>query len=256
MNDEELYLELLNMVNDTFGKVHNEMRSRQMDYDLQKVFRAMELSNDSAACVKQAILDINYEKTAFGHFFIANGYQAGVTRIDVREAMTNYYYGNPIFDEMSHDERLENAKKDALDFLKLFEYEQRLRELLQDKTLVHFIDNQNANSHKKVGKHKTTFAVLPKYQNTITKEILERVIRLKFSNETNIKSRAKICVAAQQMADISYSIASNFGLNCSESYLAEIRRQMTKDSTDKREIETIINDIKKECQSRRYNHRS
>lgn len=251
MNDEELYLELLNMVNDTFGEVHNDMNSRQMDYDLQKVFRSMELSTDPIASVKNAILSIDYEKTAFGHYFIANGYQVGSTRINVRETMANYYYGNPLFVRMTHDERLEAAKVDAFEFLRLFEYEQRLRELLQGKTQEHNTDNQNTNSHRKIGRHKTTFAVKPQYQDTITKEILGCVIRSKFSNETNKKSRAEICVAAQQLAEISYSIASTFGLNCSESYLSEI-----KSDTPAEYIKTIISDIKKECQSRRYNHRS
>ena len=251
MNGEDLYLELLNMVNDTIFEVHGEMSSKQMDYGLQKVFRSMELSTDPIASVKNAILNIDYEKTAFGHYFIANGYQAGGTRINVRETMANYYFGNPLFARMPHDERLKMAKEDALVFLKLFEYEQRLRELLQGKTQEHNTYNQNTNSHRRVGRHKTTFAVLPEYRNTITQEILECVLRSKFSNETNKKSRAEICVAAEKMANMSYSIASTFGLNCSEGYLAEIRK-----NTPSEETNTRIIDIIKECHRKRYNHRS
>lgn len=120
------YLEILNAVYDELL-----MAKRRSDYQMRQVQRNLEYVADKEEYIKGQILAIDYEKSAFGHAYINNGYYAGESRLDIREALAHYYECNPIFADMEDERKRQAIKSDAYNFWLRFELEQSLKRLLE-----------------------------------------------------------------------------------------------------------------------------
>lgn len=121
------HIDILNWIDSELYKAKS-----MADFEKEKIKRAMELVPDRYGYIANRLLEIDFETSAFGHYYIKSGYNVGKTNI--RDTMARYYENNTIFVRMNELEKERNIKADAYNFLFAFELEQILRQLAKPES--------------------------------------------------------------------------------------------------------------------------
>lgn len=136
------HIDVLNLVNAELYRAKSTV-----SFQIKKMQRLLEYLLDKSSYIKDCLLKIDYEKSAFGHYYINCNYDIGETRIDIRERMARYYENNLIFVRMDYEEKNVNIKTDSYNFFVEFELEQELKKQLEiicdDAVQPHTIPTEN-----------------------------------------------------------------------------------------------------------------
>lgn len=120
------YIDIINIVNDAWLAT-----SKLVKHEMKKNLRKIELSNDKEGTIKNIIAALRYEDSLAGIAYINENYVIGNNFIEIREILSNFYYGSDFISKhINENDRLRFIDDDVRDFLLLLLQEIELRKLM------------------------------------------------------------------------------------------------------------------------------